>query len=81
MVKGFSLIITPIFNFKDFYLVYNDSNTKIYFCYRWFQIFVTDGSIKSMDNGLTYFLYELDFFHRNMLLYVICINITVFLAI
>ena len=43
------------------------------FRYRW--------SSKSMDNGLTYFLYELDFFHRNMLLYVVCINATVFLAI
>ena len=67
MVKGYSLIITPIFNFKDFYLVYKDSNIKRYFCYRWFQIFVTDGHIKSMDNDLTYLLYELDFFHRNML--------------
>ena len=55
MVKGFSLIITPIFNFKDFYLVYIDSNTKIYFCSRWFQIFVTDGPSKSMDKDLTYF--------------------------
>ena len=80
MVKGYSLIITPIFNFKDFYLVYNDSNTKIYFCYRWFQIFVTDGLL-NLWNDLTYFVYELDFFHRNMLLHVICINITLFLAI
>ena len=34
-----------------------------------------------MDNDLTYFLYELDLFHRNMLLHVICINITLFLTI
>ena len=44
-VKGCSLIITPFFDFKEFYFVYNDSITKIYFCNRWFQIFVTDGLV------------------------------------
>ena len=54
--KKFSLIIKSIFYFKEFYLIYNDSNTKIYFflqlasnfCYRW--------SSKSVDKDLTYFL-------------------------
>ena len=62
MVKGYALIITPIFNFKDFYLVYIFLLQMVSnFRYRW--------SSESMDNGLTYYLYELK------------INITVFLAI
>ena len=48
MIGGFFLIYKADLALKAFYLFYNDSNTKIEKCNRWFQIFVTDSLVNHM---------------------------------
>ena len=50
MTRGFYLIYKAELTLKAFYLFYNDSNTKIKKCNRWFQIFVTDGLVILLDS-------------------------------
>ena len=63
MVGGFFLIYKADLTLKAFYLFYNDSNTKIEKCNRWFQIFVTDGLVYFRNRWSSIIFYELEFFY------------------